>query len=131
MSDPVGSLEESWRGATHPAFVFHDDGTCVWLLDVAYPLTFMAWLRQQVDFPGRIHDLAREVVADPDTASFRSQARLRRYLEAGGASAEVLETLEEAIMVWNVTYGAHDDQVRQAGRRTYYKGADAPGSCAL
>jgi hypothetical protein len=99
--------------------------TCVWLLDVPYPRTFMAWLRQQVDFPGRIHDLARDVVADPDTASFQSASRLRQYLETTGACAGALETLEEAVLVWNVTYGAADECRRRAGKKAYYMGADA------
>jgi hypothetical protein len=125
----MSDLVDSWRGASHPRFVLHDeDGTCVWLLDVPYPRTFMAWLRQQVNFPGRIHDLARDVVADLETATFRSAKRLRLYLEEHGHSGAALETLDEAVMVWNVTYGAHDEQRRQSGCPTYYKGADASGS---
>jgi hypothetical protein len=108
-----------------PAFVVRGD-TCVWLLDVPYPRTFMAWLRQQVDFPGRIHDLARDVVADPNTAKFRTASRLRRYLEFKGACTGALETLDEAVMVWNVTYGAAQEHKRKVGQLTYYMGADAP-----
>jgi hypothetical protein len=72
--------------------------------------TFMALLRQQGDFSGRIHDLARDVVADPATATFRSARRLRQYLEATGACDAALETFEEAVLVWNVTYGAHEER---------------------
>jgi hypothetical protein len=108
-----------------PAFVVRDT-TCVWLLDVPYPRTFMAWLRQPVDFPGRIHDLARDVVADPETTRLKTATALRRYLEAHGACDAALETLQEAVQVWKVTYGAADERQRRAGRRTYYKGADAP-----
>ena len=110
--------------AQRPAWVIRGD-TCVWLVDVPYPRTFMAWLRQQVDFPGRIHDLARDVVADPETATFRSAPRLRQYLEARGACAGALETLEEAVLVWNVTYGAAQERQRHVGQRVYYMGADA------
>jgi hypothetical protein len=88
-----------------PSFVTRGD-TCVWLLDVPYPQTFMAWLRQQCDFPGRIHDLARDVVADPDTAPLETARQLRQYLERRGACDAALDTLTEAIKVWNVTYGA-------------------------
>jgi hypothetical protein len=100
---------------------------CVWLLDIPYPRTFMAWLRQQCDFPGRIHDLARDVVADPTTAALRTADQLRRYLQARHASAAALATLDEAIMVWDVTYGAADARARRAGRPSFYKGADAQG----
>jgi hypothetical protein len=31
-------------------------------------------------------------------------------------------------MVWNVTYGAHEEQRRKAGHTAYYMGADAPGA---
>ena len=117
--------------AASPRFVLHDGGTCVWLLDVPYPQTFMAWLRQQGNFPGRIHDLARDVVADPGTVPLVSATQLRHYLQAQNGSEAILDILEEAIMVWNVTYGGHDEQARTAGRTTYYKGADAPGSCQL
>jgi hypothetical protein len=99
--------------------------TCVWLLDVPYPRTFMAWLRQQCDFPGRIHDLARDVVADPETATFQSAGRLRQHLEATGACAAALETLTEALLVWNVTYGGSQERRRKAGQPTHYMGADA------
>lgn len=107
-----------------PRWVVRGD-TCVWLLDVPYPRTFMAWLRQQTAFPGRIHDLARDVVADPATAAFRSAGRLRQYLQARGACAAALETLEEALGVWNVTYGAAEEHRRRRGKPTYYLGADA------
>jgi hypothetical protein len=85
----------------------------------------MAWLRQQCDFPGRIHDLARDVVADPETATFQSAGRLRQYLEATGACAAALETLTEALLVWDVTYGAAEERRRRAGAQTHYMGADA------
>lgn len=115
----------SWLSATHPAFVTRGD-TCVWLLDVSYPQTFMAWLRQQCDFPGRIHDLARDVVADPETASLETARQLRDYLEAQGVSLAALDTLKEAVKVWNLTYGAADARARRAGEPAHYMGADAP-----
>ena len=95
----MSELTDSWRSDA-PRFVVHDDGNCVWLLDVPYPPTFMALLRQQGDFSGRIHDLARDVVADPATATFRSARRLRQYLEVTGACDAALETFEEAVLVW-------------------------------
>jgi hypothetical protein len=106
------------------AFITRGD-TCVWLLDVPYPRTFMAWLRGQVDFPGRIRDLAGDVVADPDTASLRSAKALRRYLETKGAPNNVLETLAEAEIVWQVTYGAADERRRKNSKHVHYHGADA------
>ena len=114
-----------------PNVILHEDGTCAWLLDVPYPRTFMAWLRQQADFPGRIHDLARDVLADPETATFRSAGHLRQYLEVHGICDAALKTLDEAVMVWNVTYGAAEARQRKPGHRTHYLGADAPGRCQL
>lgn len=105
-------------------FVVRGD-TCVWLLDVPYPRTFMAWLRQQVDFPGRIRDLARDVVDTPETATFHSAGRLRQYMKAHGACEDALETLDEALLVWNVTYGAAEERRRRTGKPTPYMGADA------
>ncbi len=110
--------------STTPAWVVHGD-TCVWLLEVPYPLTFMAWLRQQCDFPGRIHDLARDVVTDPGTADLETIHQVRHYLEARGACAGALDTLKDAVRVWNVTYGAAEERRRKAGQSTYYIGADA------
>jgi len=85
----------------------------------------MAWLRLQVDFPGRIRDLARDVVADPGTAALRSARALRRYLETRGVHTDVMETLAEAEMVWQVTFGAADERRRRRGKRVFYHGADA------
>src|SRR5215211_7768845 len=95
------------------AFVTRGD-TCLWLLDVPYPQTVMAWLRQQCDFPGRIHDLARDVVADPGTAALETARQLRRYLDAHGACDGALDTLKDAVKVWNVTYGAAEERRRKA-----------------
>jgi len=105
-------------------FVIRGD-TGVWLVDVPYPRTFMAWLRQQVEFPGRIRDLAGDVVADPATASLRSAKALRRYLEAKGVKDNVLATLAEAEMVWQVTYGGADERRKKRGEQVHYHGADA------
>jgi hypothetical protein len=107
-----------------PSFVVRGD-TCCWLLDVPYPQTFMAWLRGQCDFPGRIHDLARDVVADPDTAALTTARQLRRYLEARGACAAAMDTLTDAVKVWGLTYGAADERRRKAGTQVHYLGADA------
>ena len=104
-----------------------DGDTCVWLVEVLYPQTFMAWLRQQSDFPGRIHDLARDVVADAGTTGLESARELRQYLERHGACEGALETLREAVKVWQVTYGAADERRRRTGQPTHYMGADAEG----
>jgi hypothetical protein len=61
----------------------------------------------------------------PRTLSLASARELRRYLEAHGACDGALETLKEAVKVWNATYGAADERQRRAGQPTYYKGADA------
>ena len=108
------------------AFVTRGD-SCVWLLDGPYPRTFMAWLRLQVDFPGRIRDLARDVVADTATAALRSAQALRRYLETRGVHTDVMETLAEAEMVWQVTFGGAAERRHRRGQRAFYHGANAHG----
>jgi len=120
----AGGEGMSWLRDSQPSFVVRGE-TCVWLLDVPYPQTFMAWLRQQCDFPGRIHDLARDVVADPGCTHLETALQLRHYLARRGACAGALETLKEAVNVWNVTYGAADERRRRSGHPTHYMGADA------
>ena len=124
----MGPLYEDVK--SHSGFVCRGD-VAVGLESVPYPRTFMAWLRLQVDFPGRIQDLARDVVADTTCVSLKSSKALRRVLEARGVSDNVLDTLAEAEMVWSVTYGAADERQRKAGERVFYRGADARHAKAL